>query len=277
MKIMHRIAFQASAEQLQQMEAIGMKPEIVPNASFPGEIPLIAFDVAEDHPNWKVLAVLLEQWDHGPHSVWPVFTKREIESARWLQLHAWNNGYPQPQDLDEYVKVTYDLTNWCRGCRYGIVQNAPFRIKGEPKWNRRGIMTLFWVREEFFVPPAVWETVFKPFGIGCRPVCNRKGVELRTVVQLVIDAEVDVVTEGLTQIHCTECGRDKYQWVTRGMFPPLVKEPVAAMAKTRQLFGDGWGVRGVLISQELARALTAHNVRGAEFIPVDAALPALVA
>ncbi|MBK9260401.1 MAG: hypothetical protein IPM54_11265 [Polyangiaceae bacterium] len=239
--------------------------------------PFVGFDIAEDHPNWLLLCSLLQQWGKKLGYVRTEFTQHEIDSARWLQLAAWGNGYPQPQDLEGYTNVTYDLTHACMKCMHGAVQNAPFRIKGEPKWNRRGIMTLIWVFEEFFVPPAVWETVFKPFGIGCRSVTNRKGIELKTVVQLVVDEEVDVVTDGLTPISCDACGRDKYQWVTRGMFPPLVKEPVAAMAKTRQLFGDGWGVRGVLISQELARALTAHNVRGAEFTPVDAALPALVA
>lgn len=276
MKFIHHIAFHATRAQLHELESLGIKfppgrEELVEPERFVG------FDIAEDHPNWLLLCALLRQWGDKFGYVRTEFTRQEIESARWLQLAAWGNGYPQPQDLEGYVRVTYDLTRACMKCMHGAVQNAPFRIKCEPKWNRRGIMTLLWVHDEFFVPPAVWDTVFKPFGIGCRVVANRKGVELKTVVQLVVDEEVDVVTEGLTPIHCDACGRDKYQWVTRGMFPALVKEPVAAMAKTKQLFGDGWGVRGVVISQELIRALMAHKVRGAELKPVDAALPALVA
>lgn len=277
MKFMHRIAFNASPEQMRQMELLGVTPKIAPNASFPGDDPLVAFDLSEDHPNWRVFSVLLKEWGHDEHLRWTQFTSLEIDSARWLQLSAWHNGFPQPQELEEFVKVTYDLTNWCPQCSAGKIQNAPFRIKIEPKWNRRGIMTLFWVHDQFFVPPAIWETVFKPFGIRCRPVANRKGVELKTVVQLVVEDEIDIVTRGLTPIHCNACGRDKYHWVTRGMFPAMEDEPKAAIVRTKQAFGDGWGIRPVLISQELHRAMIAHNVRGAEFTPVDAALPAFLA
>lgn len=277
MKFVYRIAFNATPQQLAEMESLGLNPKVAPNASFPGDDPLVAFDLAEDHPNGRVFFVLLKEWGRDVNVVWTEFTPPEIESARFLQLSAWQNGFPQPQDLHEYVKVTYDLTKWCSTCSRGKIQNAPFRIKIEPKWNRRGIMTLFWVGDEFFVPPAIWETVFKPFGIRCRSVANRKGIELKTVVQLVVEEEVDLVTDGLTPIHCDGCGLDKYHWVTRGMFPALRDEPKSAIVRTKQVFGDGWGVRPVLISQDLYRAMKSHNVRGAEFTPVDAALPAIVA
>lgn len=277
MKFMHRIAFNASPDQIQQMESLGLNPKVAPNASFPGDHPLVAFDVAEDHVNWRVFAILLKEWGHDVNVVWTKFTPQEIESARHLQLNAWQNGFPQPQELEEYVKVTYDLTAWCSKCSAGKIQNAPFRIKLEPKWNRRGIMTLFWVGDEFFVPPAIWETVFKPFGIRCRSVANRKGVELKTVVQLVVEEEIDIVTDHLKPLPCEACGRIRHEWNVRGPFPALRNEPLAAMAKSKQLLGHGWSIHAVIISQELYRAMIAHNVRGAEFAPVDAALPAFVA
>ena len=263
-------------EQRHQIEELGFK--VPPGTLLGPGVPLVAFDAAEDHPNWPALCSLFMKWNVAPHSERTEFTPRELDEARWLELRAWNNGYPQPEDLQDYARVTFDLSHWCDKCSYGKIQNAPFRIKMEPKWGRRGIMTLIWVFEEFFVLPAVWETVFKPFGIRCRPVVNRKGVELTTVVQLVIEEEVDLVMEKLSiQEVCPACGRRKYAHTTRGYHPPLAHEPSGAIAKTRQAFGDGWSIRAVVISQDLRQAMLAHNIRGAEFTPLEGALPAVVA
>jgi len=275
MKFIHRASLYMTPAQRAEIEALGIKPPA--GTKLADETPLVAFDVAEDHPNWQLLCVLLRQWGEIPRLVHTEFTPLEIESARWLQLHAWPQGFPQPQDIDKYVQIVYDLSHWCPTCCYGKVQNAPFRMKSEPRWGRRGMMSLIWVHDEFFVLPAIWETVFKPFGIKCRPVANRKGIELQTVVQLVVEEEVDIVTEGLKPLPCETCGRIRYEWRIRGPFPALVQEPTAAMAKTRQALGEGWSMRAVFVSQELARALQAHNVRGASFTPVDAAIPAFVA
>lgn len=279
MKILRHIALNATSRQIEELRALGISPRVVPNTTLPGGTrpPLVEFDMEDTNAVAQAVLVMMEQWGESLGTVRTVFTPLEIESARQLQLTAWLNGFPQPQDFEAFTRITYDLTNTCSKCAHGLVQNAPFRIKIEPKWNRRGIMSLHWAHDEFFVPPAVWEMVFKPFGITCRPVANRKGVELQTVVQLVVEEEVAVVTDGLTPIHCAACGRDRYQWVTRGMFSRLAEEPSAAMSKSQQLFGDGWGAHAVFVSQELVRAMKAHNIRGAEFTPVDAALPALVA
>ena len=275
MKFIYRASLYMSPEQRAEIEALGIKTP--PGTKLGGDLPLVAFDVAEDHPDFALLCVRLQQWGETPRLIATQFTLHEIESARWLQLAAWNNGFPQPQSLEGYARATFDLSAWCSKCSYGKVQNAPFRIKGEPKWNRRGIMSLNWVFDAFFVPPAIWETVFKPFGIECRPVVNAKGVELKTVVQLVVQEEVDIVSDDLKPVPCSECQRIHYEWPRRGMFPRFVHEPVSAMAKSRQGMGHGWCMRAVFISQELARAFQAHNLRGAEFTPVDAALPAFVA
>lgn len=280
MKILHHVAFRATVEQRALLEGLGVKTHDCPNTSLPGDTrpPLIELDADEANPTWPLVQRLLNGWDTGPIIPRTIFTQRELDEARWLELFAWNNGFPQPQDLDAYARVTFDLSGWCSKCGLGKVQNAPFRIKMEPKWGRRAIMTLIWVHEEFFVPPAVWETVFKPFGIQCRPVANRSGKELQTVVQLVIDEEVDLVMNRLqVQEVCVGCGRKKYAHTRRGYHPPLAQEPSGAIAKTRQAFGDGWGLREVIISQNLRQAMLAHNIRGAEFMPLEAALPTVVA
>ena len=279
MRFIRHVAFRATTEQLRDIRALGIQPRDCPKTSMPNDTrpPLIEFDIDEADPAWLLLSTWLRQWDIFSGMVRTEFTPREIESARWLNLHAWTNGFPQPQDLEGYAQITFDLAHWCDTCSSGKVQNAPFRIKCEPKWNRRSIMTLHWVHDAFFVPPAIWETVFKPFGIGCRPVANRRGIELKTVVQLVVDEEVDIVTEGLKPLPCEACGLVRYEWPTRGPFPALLREPASAIAKSRQRLGHGWSNHAVFISQDLFQAFKAHNLRGAEVTPVDAALPAVVA
>ncbi len=275
MRQIHRTSFYITPVQRRQIEALGF--QLPAGVLLGSDTPLVAFDAAEDHPNWPALCRLFRQWNVVPHAVRTEFTLRELDSAPWLSMTAWNNGYPQPQEDEKFLALTYDLTMCCKECKLGKIQNAPFRIKGEPKWGRRGIMTLLWVHEEFFVPPAVWESVFKPFCIPCRPVTNRKGKQLETVVQLVIEEEVDMVTDGLDSTRCGACGRCKYL-TGRGRFPPLTQEPKGGLARTRQSFGSGWEcVRAALISQELRRAIVAHKLRGAEFIPVESQLDAFEA
>ena len=131
-------------------------------------------------------------------------------------------------------------------------------------------MQLTWIYDELFVTPEVWESVFKPAGIGSRPVMNTKGGELKTVVQLAIKGEVGIVTEGLPFERCASCGRVKYLPVTRGPFPMLTGQPSRAMARTREYFGSGGQAnKRVLISQALVRSLVAENVRGASFQPAQ--------
>lgn len=272
MRIMHRVAFAATPAEKQQLDDLGIKLSTV-TAMPGGGDPFIAFDIAEDDPRWLQLRSLLHRWGRSEGNVSTSFTKKELESARWLELGAWHHGYPQPdEDVFGYRQATYDLADWCETCGIGMKQKAPFQMKSEPKWGRNGILQLIWVYDELFVTPKVWTTVFKPHGIGSRPVMNTKGVELKTVVQLVVDENVGVVTEGLPSERCARCGRAKYLPVTRGPFPALTGKPSHAMAKTREYFGSGAAAqKRVLVSQELARSAIAEKVRGASFWPVQSA------
>lgn len=269
MRIMHRLAFPATPAEKKQLDDLGIKPKTV-TAMPGGGDPFIAFDIGEDDPKWPQLRSLLQRWGFSEGHVSTSFTKKELDSARWLEIGAWHHGYPQPdEDVFGYRQATYDLTDWCGACGIGKKQRAPFQMKGEPKWGRNAIMQLVWVYDELFVTPDAWTRVFKPAGVACRPVLNTKGVELKTVVQLVVEATVGIITDGLDFERCERCGRTKYLPVTRGAFPALRDVPTASLVRTAEYFGSGAQAdQRVLISQDLARALTAGGVRGAELKPV---------
>ncbi len=261
MQIIHRISIDSTPEIRRELATMG----IVVGASG-----LVTFEIDEAYEAWPALQSWITRRD-AFDLISTKFSKKEITEARWLALEpGWQHGYPQPEDTHiGYRTATYDLTDFCEGCSLGLKQKAPFQMKAEPRWGRRSILQLHWIHDEFFVTPEIWSAIFRPHGIGCRPVLNTKGAELKTVVQLVVQEEVGVKTEGLEAERCTRCGRPKFLPVVRGPFPPLVTEPSSHMAKTREYFGSGGSAfRGILVSQDLARALEAAKVRGASFTPV---------
>ncbi len=271
MKFVHRIGFRATASQRRELEALGVK--VPAGVAMPGGgAPFVAFDVAEDQPSWPLVRVLLQRWEVSEGQIRTEFSKNEIDAAPWLEIGAWHHGYPQPdEDVFGYREMTYDLSDWCEQCGIGKKQKAPFQMKGEPTWGRNGILQLTWIYDELFVTPEVWASMFKPAGIGHRPVMDTKGRELKTVVQLVIEEEVGIVTEGLSPERCARCGRVKYLPVARGPFPRLTDKSSRAMARTREYFGSGGQAdKRVLISQEVVRSLSAENLRGASLRPVQA-------
>ena len=272
MRFIHRIGFSATAQQQRQLEALGVQIRVPRNTTMPGDKDtFVAFDVDEDHPNWSRVRPLFERWDVSDF-LRTEFSKAEIEASAWLELLANSHtGYPQPKELEfGYVPVTYDVSGGCVDCGVGWKQKAPFQMKNEPKWGKNSILQMNWVFDEYFVRPEVWSSVFKAHGVSCRPVTNRKGVELKTVVQLVVEEEVSIGTDNLALERCRACKRVKYLPVTRGALPALKKRPCAQMVKTREYFGSGGrAFKTVLVSQKLWRAMVAAGVKGASVQPVQ--------
>jgi len=231
---------------------------------------LIAFDVEETHPHWSELLILFRKWKVSDVAR-TEFTRGEIQSARWLNLLPdWHYDYPQPDEgAFGYLTATYDLSDYCAECGSGLKQKAPFQMKAEPDWGRKGILQLNWVFDEYFVKPEVWHKIFEPFGIDCRAVTNIAGTALDTVVQLIVDQQSAMVTDELPFQKCVKCGLIKYLPVSRGRFPALLDEPRAHMVKTAQYFGSGRSAyRQLVLSQEIGKALASEKVLGASVRPV---------
>ncbi len=269
MKFIHRIGLRATASQRREMTVLGMKLPV--EIALLGGDPLLAFDVDEDHPNWPKLAFLFQSWQASDF-LRTEFSAEEIDTARWLEIAAWHHGCPQPDESTfGFLRVTYDLADWCEKCGIGKKQKAPFQMRCEPKWGPNGILQMIWVYDELFVMPEVWSSIFRPRGIGCRAVLDRAEAELKTVVQLTIDDTVSIVTNALSSTQCPTCGRVKYVLPTRGAFPMLTDVPSAVLVKTSEYFGSGpQADRRILASQEIAHAFTAGTIRGASCKPVQA-------
>ena len=233
----------------------------------------VHFEIAESDPHWPAVERLVDIHNLGSHTIRSEFTKAEKEKADFLRLfYAWENGYPLPDDDFGYLHMTYNLPEFCKKCDIGKQQKAPFRMKSEPKWGRRHIMKFFWVEDEFFVRPEVWHDVFKPFGIGCRPVVkHRDGEELQTVVQLDIaqTSPSPLCLDGYPTETCEDCGKSKVQPGIQGFFPKFAEPPEGDMFKAQEWFGSGGSAyRPVFISNRLYLALEEKKIKGAVYHPV---------
>jgi rRNA maturation protein Nop10 len=270
MQIVHRIALTASEADRREIDRLGIK--LPPQGHVPPGF--VFFDAAESDESWPAVRAWIER-THPGDFVSTKFTREEIAEARWLALRPdWHHGYPQPNAGNNgYLDVTYDLADCCRVCGIGMRQKAPFRMSGEPRWGKRGILQLNWIMDEYFATPEVWASVFEPHGVGSRPVLNGRGVaEFKTVVQLVADERVSLDTTTRVSETCPACGRVKYRGDARGPLPPLVTEPRGHIARSAEFFGGGtMATNEVIVSQALARAIQVANVRGASFRPVAAA------
>jgi hypothetical protein len=253
-------------------------------------------DITEDDPRWPRVAEAFSRYQeisdafrgfaipgsNAGDRVWTEFSDEERKRAPFLEMGAWYHGYPQPQDykpdarskIDKlpYLRQTYDFSEACGKCWTGRKQTAPFRMKKSPAWGRRSILQLDWVTDEFFVKPDVYESIFRPLGIGFRPVLlHKNGAELDTVVQLVIDAIAEVQVRGIPlERVCAGCGEKDYHRSTRG-FSPSPQHTKPPVFKSRQVF-NGYN-RRVYVSNGLYRKIVDAKLKGADFAPCEPESP----
>lgn len=176
-------------------------------------------------------------------------------------------GYPEPSDDNGYLSSTFDLDEFCPACGMGKKQAAPFRMKGATTLKRDSVLQLNWVLDEYFVTSETWAAVFKPLGVGCRPVVvNRTGSRIDSVVQIEIPQLFDVNVNGLACQQCSRCGRKKYRFVLEG----FCREPIDANAmifKSNQYFGSGGeAFRLVMVSNHVYRKMKEAGLKGVHYL-----------
>ncbi len=163
-------------------------------------------------------------------------------------------GYPQPEDNFGYLYSTYDGT-MCQKCALPMNQVNNFRVakvSNRPLWGFTS-----WVSDAIFVHEEFYKQVFKPLGIGCRPVEKRSGVVREGIVQLVLPiTEEDLELPYHDVDICPSCGAKMYMQWGRMPYYPEPKNPISSIYLTKEVFGIGWGSpRYVIMSTDLALKL----------------------
>ena len=196
------------------------------------------------------------------------FTKKEVLSADYCIIDRWNDfGYPMPDNDGSYLYKTYETKEMCQKCGVGIVQKDDFRVKKVPKYS---IWGLGWVFDEFFVRTDLYQKIFKPLGIECRPLRRYKDDSIiESFVQLVIP----VIDEPLDLSYyefwtCPVCGATKYSAMTIGYYP-LQKHPLPYIYKSKEIYGDGFSAnRKIFVSACLRDLMIENKMMGfRSFVP----------
>lgn len=226
------------------------------------------FDIAEDDARWPALSRLVRPLNMLD-IVSTQFDKDELLAAKCCALNGyWQEGYPQPEGDGSYQTKTYDTSNYCETCGTGLVQKAPFRMKGEPKWGTRSFFCLNWVDDEIFTKPEIWRDVFEPLGVKQLPVWRPvKDAPLERCVQLVIEDEVELrMPADHPSERCGTCGRTRWAYFNSGAFPGPTDAELPHLFKSAQYFGSGHAShKQVMVSAELYKAIEARNLTGLGF------------
>lgn len=266
MEFFHRVGFVSTdASVLQEWRELGF--EVLPGHN--------VVVVAESDRRWPLVADLRLRCEAGD-LIYTEFSVNELDRAALLQMRCtWTHQYPQPEEDDAYQRRTYSRDGTCFVCGVHGEQVAPFRLRGEPRWGSKEALQINWLFDEFFVKPQVWQAVFDPLGVACKPVLRHSnGEPLSTVVQLVNETHVRFAVEptDLVVQFCVACRTRKYYPVTRGTLPPVCMPENCHIARTVEYFGDGaQAFNAVLVSAEVYRRVRESRIKGLAFNPVPLA------
>lgn len=297
MKINHRIARGHDDPFWREIDRLGLDYE----RGVPDDVLGLAtsvLNITEDAPEWPEVDHLLAKYAERSHLVTNLFTKAELDAAEWLELSALgHHGYPQPEDDFGYLQATYDLSNFCLTCGIGGVQNAPFRLRAEPKASHSQFIQLNWVFDELFLRREAREGL-RAAGITgidyLTPMIHQKGRPSEQLAQMVVKVTLPPAldTTGLQPVTCKPrneewrpgkhlwspdpegpyCGRVKYHSMRKGPFRfhrgGLSDAP--DVVKCQERFGTGSAAHQlVIVSQRFRRAVVAAKWRGVSFEPLE--------
>lgn len=110
----------------------------------------LEFFLYEDNPNFIRVKKEVDKYDIEAQTG-TYYEKPDMDKAEWFIISAGEYQYPQPENDFGYLKFSFNLDNYCNLCGIGKVQNAPFRLKTEPKQYNNQFWGLHWEFEHLFV------------------------------------------------------------------------------------------------------------------------------
>lgn len=256
MKIIHIIYNEWTKGQVKKLLSYGIKVEEGYDR----------FDIEEGDLYFS-LKHLFAKWAVA-ESFGTIYNSKDVNESKLLvYVSTWVNGYPQPAETDEYLELTYDLTDYCNVCGIGAKQDAPFRIKKQPKWGNKKLFELEWIFDEIFVRRDVYESVFMPLGIEAIPVLlYKKDTEIDDTVQLKIP-KIDIANrlalENQPYSICENCGRKKYIHKIKGYVPGFTSDIGSLQIfKCNEVFGEQLLAHNkIFITSDLLKNLHSHKIK----------------
>ena len=217
------------------------------------------------------------------------FEKNDMDNAEWYEIFAPPSQYPQPEDDWRYMKLVFDLSNWCPYCNTGKIQNNPYRLKKGPKQKSNQFWGIFWEEEALFCGEAI-KTIFekeKIRGIHFTQPVNKKNIPFEGYYQIMIEKTLDNGfdqnnTEAIVcnnknypkknyELEVNHCGKVKYENVNRGgyTFNKDVFSSKNDLYLSSEWFGSGWqAYRLSIISKKIYEIILKHKLKGLTVEPI---------
>ncbi len=249
----------------------------------------IEFYLYEDNPAFQLVKNEIDNFNLEPQ-IGTYYEKSDIEKADWFIVRTGQYQYPQPEDGFNYKIATFNLDNYCGLCDIGKVQNAPFRLKTEPKQHNNQFWGIHWEYEPIFVRKEARNILEKECIKGIRfsnPVLHKKNTEIENFYQLHLDTILNkgfdsYNTKTITcKINNEEdcnidprskcCGSIKFHHPMIGgyLFNKIIFNSDLDIVQSNEYFGSGGSASRVQIASKRFKQLVDKNkIKGLSFIPI---------
>lgn len=249
----------------------------------------IEFYLYEDNPDFSVIKQEIKKFLE-PQVIGTEYEQVDINNAEWFIINTGEYQYPQPEEDFGYLKATFNLDNYCKLCDIGKTQNAPYRLKSEPKQFNNQFWGLHWAFEPIFVRQETKNILEKENVKNIRfsnPVLNKKNIPIDGFYQLHIDTILsngfdNYNTKTITckvnnEENCNTdptskcCGRIKFHHPMIGgyLFDRSIFDNNFDMTESAEYFGSGGSAsRLQIVSKRVKSIVDRNKLKGLSFIPI---------
>lgn len=259
------------------------RSEIIPTLKY-----IIEFYLYEDAPEFRHIKQALDPLIE-PQEIATDYEENDFEAAEWFIASTGQFQYPQPED--GYLQKNFDLSEYCSLCGIGSVQNAPFRLKSEPKQKNNQFWGLHWEYSAVFVRQEAKNILEKESIKGIRfskPVLNKSGLEIDGFFQMHIDnildkgfdsyntnritCKIDNEEDRNTDLNLQCCQRVKFHHPRIGgyLFDSEIFNSELKIVQSHEYFGSGASAHRLQIFSKRVRDLILKTkLKGLAFTPIS--------
>lgn len=249
----------------------------------------IEFYLYEDNPNFLKTKDDIDKFEINPQIV-TVYERSDIETAEWFRATTGQFQYPQPEDDFNYIKSTFNLDNYCPLCDIGKIQNAPFRLKTNPKQYNNQFWGLHWEYSAIFVRQLAKNILERENVKGINfsnPILNKTKIPIDGFYQLHIDTTIDKGFDSYntktitckinneenchTDLTLKCCGRIKFHHPMIGgyLFDKNIFNSSFDIVESSEYFGSGGSADKLqIVSRRFKEIVERNKLKGLSFTPI---------
>jgi len=249
----------------------------------------LEFNLYEDNPDFSNIKAEVDKSGIEPQ-IATYYEKADIANADWFTVSTGEYQYPQPEDNFGYLKATFNLDSYCNLCGIGKVQNAPFRLKTEPKQYNHQFWGLHWEFEPIFVRLETKIILEKEQIKGIsfsQPVLHKKNVAIDNLYQLHVETILPKAfdsynTKAITckinnEENCNTdadlkcCSRVKFHHPMIGgyLFDNSIFNPEFDIVHSFEYFGSGGSANRLqVVSKRFKQIIDKNKLKGLSFTPI---------